>query len=393
MENLCNSLVVEILFRLPFKSAVMCKSINKRFNTLISDPKFVAKLTLRKSSILHCSYNPTEFYFNLPLYDPHYSEKATLTSVVLPLTCRVLAYCNGLLLLHLSRHGFFVLNPITKRYQVIEKHRFHRKAIGLAVEPITHSVHHFKVVCIDMECPENVYGFKIFSSDTMSWTTSETKLSCIASKFFYNSLPIYSHGSLHWLRKCGDIVVFDVEKEEARIIKLPPDLPLPFTYSKSRFGESKGLLTLISTSGEEISVWILNNDNEKVEWVVKNRITSILDCEWPIRIPIFYDGERLVLHQRRVEHKGELRMYDIVADKWRKIGMLGTKLDNIRIFLPFVPSLAEVKTASHVYNYRSMRPDKVIDQCIHELSLLLKEDGPSFLPSWCFQPEKIVDLN
>ena len=108
---------------------------------------------------------------------------------------------------------------------------------------------------------------------------------------------------------------------------------------------------------------------------------------------IFYDGERLVLHQRRVEHKGELRMYDIVADKWRKIGMLGTKLDNIRVFLPFVPSLAEVKTASHVYNYRSMRPDEVIDQCIHELSLLLKEDGPSFLPSWCFQPEKIVDLN
>ncbi|GMY28946.1 F-box protein At1g20360-like [Fagus crenata] len=380
MENLCDSLVDEILLRLPLKSAVMFKSINKRFNTLISDPEFVAKLIHRNSSILHCSYDQPKNYFNVPLY-PH-SNKTKGSSVKLPLHCRVSAYCNGLLLLDLTKHdyGVLVLNPITKRYQVIEKQPIVCEAIGfgLAVEPISPSLHRYKVVCID-----HIHRFMIFSSDTMSWTISKTKLSCNASKFFDNALPIYSHGSLHWLRNCGDIVAFDVEKEEARIIKLPPDLPLPFTYSYSCFGESKGLLTLISTSGKEISVWILNNDNEKVEWVVKTRITNILDCEWPIRIPIFYDGERLVLQQRRVEHKGELRMYDIVADKWRKIGMLGTKLDNIRVFLPFVPSLAEVKTANPVYNHSSMQPDAPTEvvRCIHKLSLLLKKDGrPSIHP-------------
>ncbi len=71
-------------------------------------------------------------------------------------------------------------------------------------------------------------------------------------------------------------------------------------------------------------VWILN-DNKKDEWVDKTRITNVIDWEWPIRIPIFYDGEILVLHQRQRGNEGELRMYDIVADKWRKFGVVEGK--------------------------------------------------------------------
>lgn len=179
-----------------------------------------------------------------------------------------------------------------------------------------------------------------------------------------DALPIYSHGTLHWIRKCNDILAFDIEKEEARIIELPLNFPLPFEYWISWFGVVNGLLTLISTSSKEILVWILN-DYKTVEWVLKTRITYIINGEWFIRIPIFYDGERLVLYQRHAGENGEFCMYDIATDKWRKIGIVWAILDNIRAFVPFVPSLAEIKTTPW--------PDvstRVV-QSIHKLSLLL----------------------
>ena len=184
------------------------------------------------------------------------------------------------------------------------------------------------------------------------------------SNFNNDALPIYSHGTLHWIRKCNDILAFDIEKEEARIIELPLNLPLPFEYWTSWFGVVNGLLTLISTSSKEILVWILN-DYKNVEWVLKTRITYIINSEWSIRIPIFYDGERLVLYLRNVGENGEFFMYDIATDKWRKIGIVWAILDNIRAFVPFVPSLAEIKTTTW--------PDvstRVV-QILHKLSLLL----------------------
>lgn len=96
-----------------------------------------------------------------------------------------------------------------------------------------------------------------------------------------------------------------------------------------------------------------------------NPITYIINGEWFIRIPIFYDGERLVLYQRNAGENGEFCMYDIATDKWRKIGIVWAILDNIRAFVPFVPSLAEIKTTPW--------PDvstRVV-QSIHKLSLLL----------------------
>uniref|UniRef100_A0A2N9F8U4 F-box domain-containing protein n=1 Tax=Fagus sylvatica TaxID=28930 RepID=A0A2N9F8U4_FAGSY len=325
MENLCDALIDEILSRLPLKSAVMCKSISKRFNTLISAPQFVNKLTLRKSSILHCSYDsPTKYNFNVALY-PDEETGFSVKQLPHPMN-RILAY-------------------------FIEHQQFPGEALGLAVEPIASSLQQYKVV-YTYEYRKDVYRFRIFSSDTMSSKTSMTELSCIGSKFYDSALPVYSHGSLHWLRNCGDIVAFDVEKEVARIIKLPTDFPLPFTYAKSRFGELKGLVTLISTSGEEILVWILN-DNKKDEWVDKTRITNVIDWEWPIRIPIFYDGEILVLHQRQRGDEGELRMYDIVADKWRKFGVVEGKMDNVQAFVPFVPSIAEIKTTTDHFYFQS----------------------------------------
>ncbi|XP_075648227.1 F-box protein At1g20360-like [Castanea sativa] len=270
MEDLCDNLFDDILYRLLLKSVVTCKSISKRFNTFISDPGFESKLFLYNSCIFHCTKDFPNFYFKVPLYPPN-SDKATESSVKLPRRFKVLAYCSGLLLLF-PTEGVLVLNPVTKRHQIIDI--FHYDAIG----------------------------------------RSSTKYTCMVMSNFNNDvLPIYSHGTLHWIRKCNDILAFDIEKEEARIIELPLNLPLPFEYWTSWFGVVNGLLTLISTSREN----------------------------------------------------GEFCLYDIATDKWRKIGIVWAILDNIRAFVPFVPSLAEIKTTTW--------PDvstRVV-QSIHKLSLLL----------------------
>ena len=137
---------------------------------------------------------------------------------------------------------------------------------------------------------------------------------------FSDALPIYSHRSLHWIRKCNVILAFHVKKREARTIELPRNLPLPFVNRTSWFGVVNGLLTIISISREEISIWILSDYNN-VEWVLKTRITNILNSEWSIRIPSFYDGERLVMLQRKLGEDGQVCMYDTATNKWRKIGM------------------------------------------------------------------------
>ena len=264
------------------------------------------------------------------------------------------------------KKSFLVLNPVTKRHQFIENKKIH-VAIGLAVEPISSSLHRYKVVCIRKLPRDDTYQFEIFSSDILSWRKSSTKFTS-KSYNFSDALPIYSHGSLHWIRKCNDILAFHVKKREARIIELPRNLPLPFVNWTSWFGVVNGLLTIISTSREEISVWILS-DYKNVEWVLKTRITNILNSEWSIRIPSFYDGERLVMLQRKLGEDGEVGMYDIATDKWRKIGMSCRALDRNRAFVPFVPSLAEIKTR--------MWPDvpTPVVQSIDNLSLLVSFKG------------------
>ena len=134
--------------------------------------------------------------------------------------------------------------------------------------------------------PYNTYQFEIFLSDILSWRKSSTKFTSMSYNFS-DALPIYSHGSLHWIRKCNDILAFHVKKREARTIELPRNLPLPFVNRTSWFGVVNGLLTIISISREEISVWILSDYNN-VEWVLKTRITNILNSEWSIRIPSFW---------------------------------------------------------------------------------------------------------
>ncbi|XP_050248218.1 putative F-box protein At1g20800 [Quercus robur] len=298
MEDLCDNLLDDILFRLPLKSVLTCKSISKRFNTFISDPGFEAKLN---------------------------REFCETTSPF-----KLLAYCSGLLLLRLSKKSFLVLNPVTKRHQFIEN----KKSMLLS-----------------------------------GWLWNQSLPPCTATSYnFSDALPIYSHGSLHWIRKCNDILAFHVKKREARIIELPRNLPLPFVNWTSWFGVVNGLLTIISTSREEISAWILS-DYKNVEWVPKTRITKILNSEWSIRIPSFYDGERLVMLQRKLGEDGEVCMYDITTDKWRKIGMSCRALDRNRAFVPFVPSLAEIKTR--------MWPDvpTPVVQSIDNLSLLVSFKG------------------
>lgn len=99
--------------------------------------------------------------------------------------------------------------------------------------------------------------------------------------------------------------------------------------------------------------------------MLKTQITNILNREWTIRIPSFYDGEQLVMLQRKLGQHGEVWMYDIAPDKWRKIGMSCGALDSNRAFVPFVPSLAEIKTRTW--------PDvpTLVIQSIDNLSLLV----------------------
>lgn len=362
MERLCEDLVTDILLCLPAKSAVRFRCLSKYYDQLVSDPRFATSHALRSNpdevlgllrftagrsadKILFCSFHSKPNIHNNPK--------------VVPINSQIIASCNGLVL-GLSDSSLSVCNPILPdRIQTIpalETPYGAKCDLGLAYDPIGFSSLEFKLVhvyreqILNMPQDEDAYGFKIFDSSANSWRQSTCKL------FLRHLIPmqphfyelrgqaVYLNGHVHWFRAFGDIVAFNVEKEEATLIGMPPELRLAWLNYQdySWFGAADGFLYVVCVFKRQIMMWALL-DYENNKWgLVRNKIKGLSR----VAQPIFFDGERLVLNCG--PKKKLLRLFNLKQDQWTEMGRLprNTMDDSTTVYVPFNPTLAPLINSS-----------------------------------------------
>ena len=141
--------------------------------------------------------------------------------------------CDGILLLNILQTNLFSLyNPTIKKYHYILKPiewlPSLKQNIGLAYDHSSALIsnNHCQLVLVYRKKivlgGREQYGFTIFSSKEIAyWERVDAMLECESSEFVKHGQAVYFNKSLHWIRKSGDIVVFDLKENKPKIISKP----------------------------------------------------------------------------------------------------------------------------------------------------------------------------
>ncbi|XP_050243782.1 F-box protein At5g07610-like isoform X1 [Quercus robur] len=327
IEELPDAILFEILYRLPCRWALQCKSVSKRWCSVISHPLFVRNAMLHRLPFSKSNTDP----FTLVLY---HAKKI----LALPfdedcggvgdgdgdgdgldflnfLPCIEFArknypFCveasfNDLLLIRsevlpIVNSGFteyYICNPITKQWIILPRlpYQGYRGIVlvGFICIPdscdkeqgcITNAHYSYRVVRIYSPTQSNSTQIRmqIFSSDTGEWCDS-----LVSSPRGFNSLfgtpqhagVVACNGVLHWVdendRMIRGFVVFDPfnNAQGCRYIDPPIDLSLGEWVS---FGVFQGRLRIFQDSSlqysRSFSVWELEDYNNAGTWCLKYKI-------------------------------------------------------------------------------------------------------------------------
>ncbi|CAH8252940.1 unnamed protein product [Arabidopsis lyrata] len=235
--------------------------------------------------------------------------------------CYIFGSCSGLLLLYIG--GLFVVNPLTKRFRLLDRSGSkllpiivggdrnvagteRAMCVGFTVNG-NRTTKRFKIVCIHEM--ETVYAFEI--SDGYSWRLSETTITTSSKS--------------------------DLTTEQARLIASifhqKPEMKL-FSAADDKLNR----LTLISGTEEEITVYTLL---ENSKWTLARRIKNVsmkeseLVC-WNI---VVYDGKNLVVREMKDRLKGVVHVYDMEVNSWGVIGSTTSWSTRVPDFYKFTPTL------------------------------------------------------
>ncbi|XP_010498458.1 PREDICTED: putative F-box/kelch-repeat protein At1g20940 [Camelina sativa] len=343
MNGLPSHLLDEILFKVEPKSLATMRCTNKYFQSCISDPKFEKYSVWTRSSLFHLSCFGATYIFCLPLASSRDSMSLGNEAKLSREPCYLFSSCSGLLLLYIG--GLFVVNPLTKRFRLLDHSgsKFmpdrnvadmeRAMCVGFTVNR-NRSTKRFKIVCIHEM--ETVYAFEI--SDGYSWRLSETTITTSSkSDLMVHMKPVYLDDTLHWLRNDGSIIAFNPDTEQASLIPCifhrEPKMKLLFAAD-----DKINRLTLVSGTKEEISVYTLV---ENSKWTLPKRIKNVYMKEnelvcWNI---VVYDSKHLVLREQKHKLIGVVHVYDMEVNSWGVLGSTTTWASNVRGFYKFTPSL------------------------------------------------------
>ncbi|KDP39731.1 hypothetical protein JCGZ_02751 [Jatropha curcas] len=300
INDVPDCLIIEILLRLPLKSAKHCMLVSKHWYALMSTPYFAHRfLQLNYTSVLLMSYEDFDNGIKklLVTYQKWIFRSQALSLSVLPcdyLPCEpeaepasVVASCQDLLLC-CSRLGsksvYFICNPTTGRWTQLPpsppphkqtRHGFIFQGCGTSFKYAVVRIPYFAELrfCNDLKV-------QIFISDSANW--SEKLLTCRSKVFGWpllNCSGIPHKGMLFWI-SCFLNVLIGIdpfnEGESPRLIDLPPGA-FSIRINKS-LAVCKGILRLLEIKDDftkdvlSIRVWDLK-DYEQVEWCLEHDIS------------------------------------------------------------------------------------------------------------------------
>ncbi|XP_023906794.1 F-box protein At5g07610 [Quercus suber] len=331
IEELPDAILFEILYRLPCRWALQCKSVSKRWCSVISHPLFVRNAMLHRHPFSKSNTEP----FTLVLYhdkkilalpfdedcggvgDGDVDGDGDGLDFLDFLPCIEFArknypFCveasfNDLLLIRsvvlpIVNSGFTeycICNPITKQWIILPRLPYEVNSgillVGFICNPdscdkekgcITNGHYSYRVVRIRSPTQSNTTQIRmqIFSSDTGEWCDS-----LVSSPRGLNSFvgtPAHAgvvacNGLLHWVdendRMIRGFVVFDPFNSAQGCRYIDP----PIDFSRGEwvsFGVFQGRLRIFQKSSlqcpRSFSVWELEDYNNAGTWCLKYKIYS-----------------------------------------------------------------------------------------------------------------------
>ena len=368
MVTLCNDVLVDIFSRLPIKCLFQLKCVCQRFNQVInsisSDPKLLPTHDALGLGSVHgffhfSCYSPQNIrYLSLHPQQQYPIDNIYVSSI--HSSHQIVDSCNGLLLLNFVKTNLFTLcNPTTKKHRYIVKPANWspnpKQNIGLAYNDYSStsmiSNHHCQLVFVyKMRNPlrgTEIYGFRIFSSNANAWRRVDSRLVCQSGEFVKHGQAVYFNESLHWMRKSGDIIVFDTKENKPRIMRKSHFLGE--FKDDMWFGVTNGSINIVHVTRTEVVVLALhdyvNGVWKRVRFKTNHWSLKVL-CDF---CPIFFDGELIVL-QSHGNLLNQFFSYNIRLYEWKKIGDFTDSNDGIHECIPFIPSLAWLDTISEALN-------------------------------------------
>lgn len=290
ISRLPDDLLVEILARLPIKSACQCKSVSKHWLSLISSPFFRSSVFAIKGGdtspfivIAECHFRAMEHKAELRIPCSSSANNIMFGSRGFSLNFlpyyhqdfRVCGSSNGLLLccdknrIRVKYDVYYVCNPFKKVWfqlppappiQEIDGYYYGQGCflIGFTCDPhYNNNNDRYRVVRTQpvSTIPGMSLPVDIFSSETGKW--SRLILSC-PSSLLLTSLCYYAvvcNGILHWITESHGLFAFDPFKEtscngvdQISFIDLPPELSGKNIYMKNaHFGMCRERLRIFYT--------------------------------------------------------------------------------------------------------------------------------------------------
>ncbi|XP_010418952.1 PREDICTED: putative F-box protein At1g57580 [Camelina sativa] len=306
MDSLPWHLLEEILFRIDHRSLAMLQCTNRSLQSHISkNPNFDYEYFSRVRSSLLCVWL-VNYVSRFLCYDHIYGSSRSPRRKEIRMKCYILGYSSGLLLLF-SYGGLFVVNPLTKKFRLLNSCRINTIPLRRG--------------------PQHELGFAV---DQIDRTTQSFKI------------VIINEGSFHWLRRDGSIVAFNPKTEKARLIpiRFPKEL-----CPRTLFTAADNNLALISATEKVTYVYALENIISDPKWVLVKQIPNgVLDVKKLIMwYPEAYDGKCLVLGREVVSKKGYYEKvvhgYEMRANKWE---VIGSTFHSVLDFYQFTPSSSSV---------------------------------------------------
>uniref|UniRef100_A0ACD5XYH1 Uncharacterized protein n=1 Tax=Avena sativa TaxID=4498 RepID=A0ACD5XYH1_AVESA len=274
ITDLHDTLIIEILSRLPPKSLCCCKCVSANWRYLISHSDnfkkfpqtlagffFDTKDKGRSPQVARHFENAS--WLQQPLIDPSFSFLPPEFEHV-----SLMDSCNGLLLCsYQSPFRLFVCNPATKGLVMVPDPGSvdKRNQLCLAFDrDVSSKFHIFQIVGTE---EFNAVGSKIYSSKTGEWSYKEVGWN--HSETIITWRHVFHHGMMHYISSSA-ILAVDTEGV-MRTIPLPGDI---FPYDFGYVGQSQGHLYYMSKRGNvsTVSVWFLENYDTD-EWALKHRVT------------------------------------------------------------------------------------------------------------------------
>ncbi|KAG6646866.1 F-box/kelch-repeat protein At3g06240-like [Carya illinoinensis] len=292
-KHLPETVVVEILLRLPVKSLLRFRYVSKRWRSLISDPRF-AKSHFRQASersqrlLISSRSEILSLDCNVPFRDSSTLREHVVPSLRRGRHVRIVGSCNGLVCVAVHRHkGFHIWNPSTGDVRKLPDPTFSLRGEnywhGFGYDPSTDD---YKLLVASFLFLPRYQGSegKLFSLKRNSWKT--ILLGADASSQAYESTWILCNGSLHWqlelweelgsvwVPECRDqICVFDLAEEKFHEMLMPVEVGDRFNgIFFCALGNLGGCLYFISYNRTHINLWRMMECGVRESWALTLQI-------------------------------------------------------------------------------------------------------------------------